>query len=104
MAIVGDVVLWLVMFCMMHIKHVSAQKDNDLYINSIFRISKETNLSLNSYCKSSALRRLRIKLVIVTSQNSGTPMRRKEGSQQTQPSLGLDPEIKTWFVFAKFKS
>ena len=40
MAIVGDVVLWLVMFCMMHIKHVSAQKDNDLYINSIFRISR----------------------------------------------------------------
>ena len=33
MVILTDVVLWLVMFCMMQLKHVSSQKDN-YYINS----------------------------------------------------------------------
>ena len=59
-------------------------------------------MNINLYCKFSALGRLEMELM-VTSQNSGAPMRKKGRSQKTQPSLGLEPEIKTWFILVEFK-
>ena len=59
-------------------------------------------MNINLYCKFSALGRLEMELM-VTSQNSGAPMRKKGRSQKTQPSLGLEPEIKTWFILGEFK-